>query len=54
MNHDARIVRLNSKHRKDDVRPYFGDAIGWWEGDTLVVETTHIPRSSSSWDRGKT
>ena len=43
MNHDARIIRLNSKHREDDVRPWFGDSIGWWEGDTLVVETTHIP-----------
>ena len=45
MVHDARIVRLNSKHRSDDVRPYFGDSIGWWEGETLVVETTHIPQS---------
>lgn len=45
MNHDARIVRLNGKHRNDAVRPYFGDSIGWWEGDTLVVETTHIPAS---------
>ncbi len=45
MNHDSRIIRLNSKHRTDDVRPYFGDSIGWWEGDTLVVETTHIPQS---------
>jgi hypothetical protein len=45
MNHDPRIIRLNSKHRTDDVRPYFGDSIGWWEGDTLVVETTHIPQS---------
>ncbi len=45
MVHDARIIRLNSKHRTDDVRPYFGDSIGWWEGDTLVVETTHIPQS---------
>jgi hypothetical protein len=45
MVHDARIVRLNSKHRTDGIRPYFGDSIGWWEGDTLVVETTNIPPS---------
>jgi hypothetical protein len=45
MVHDARIVRLNSKHRTDDIRPYFGDSIGWWDGDTLVVETTNIPQS---------
>lgn len=43
MNHDARIIRLNSEHRNDEVRPWFGDSIGWWEGDTLVVETTNLP-----------
>jgi hypothetical protein len=47
MNHDARIVRLNAKHRADDVRPYFGDSIGWFEGDTLVVETDHIPQTQA-------
>lgn len=45
MVHDARIIRLNSKHRTDGVRPYFGDSIGRFEGDTLVVETTNIPQS---------
>jgi hypothetical protein len=52
MVHDARIVRLNAKHRTDGLRPYFGDSIGWFEGDTLVVETTNIPQSqqfSGSW-----
>jgi hypothetical protein len=44
MVHDARIVRLNAKHRTDGLRPYFGDSIGWFEGDTLVVETTNIPQ----------
>lgn len=45
MNHDVRQIRLNSKHRADDVRPYMGDSIGWYEGETLVVETTHIPQA---------
>jgi hypothetical protein len=47
MVHDTRIVRLNAKHRTDDVRPWFGDSIGWWEGDTLVVETTQIPEKQA-------
>jgi hypothetical protein len=45
MIHDTRIIRLNGKHRTDDVRPYMGDSIGHWEGDTLVVETTNIPEA---------
>ncbi|MCR5874450.1 hypothetical protein LRS10_09880 [Phenylobacterium sp. J426] len=56
MNHDLRVIRLNGKHRTDGVRPYFGDSIGWWEGDTLVVETVNIPRSqqfAGSWENLK-
>ena len=40
MSHDVRLVRLNAKHRTDGVKPWFGDSIGHYEGDTLVVETT--------------
>jgi len=40
--HNARIVRLNAKHRTDGVREWGGDAIGWYEGNTLVVETTGL------------
>jgi hypothetical protein len=42
--HDIRVVRLNGKHRTDGLRPAMGDSIGWWEGDTLVVETTNLPQ----------
>jgi hypothetical protein len=38
----ARIVRLNSKHLPAQIRPLFGDSIGWWDGNTLVVETTNF------------
>jgi hypothetical protein len=47
MIHDARIIRLHSTHRTDGVRPWFGDSIGWWEGDTLVVETTNLPEAQA-------
>ena len=43
MVHDARVIRLGAtKHAPSQVRPWFGDSIGHWEGDTLVVETTNI------------
>ncbi|MGD2131632.1 MAG: hypothetical protein PVI23_02505 [Maricaulaceae bacterium] len=40
MIHDTKVIRLDSEHRDDGVRPWMGDSIGWYEGDTLVVETT--------------
>ncbi len=42
MNHDARVIRLNGKHVHPNIRPWMGDSIGWWEGDTLVAETTNF------------
>lgn len=42
MNHDARIIRLDSDHLEDGFSPWMGDSIGHWEGDTLVVETTNF------------
>ena len=42
MVHDMRVVRLGERHRTDGVRPWMGDSIGWWDGDTLVIETTNF------------
>ena len=42
MVHDARIIRLNSDHGSDENRKWLGDAVGRWEGDTLVVETKNF------------
>ena len=40
--HTVRVVRMNSEHLPAAVRSRAGDAIGWWEGDTLVVESTNF------------
>ncbi len=42
MVHDARVIRLNGEHAPPEVRRWLGDSIGWWEGDTLVVDTTNF------------
>jgi hypothetical protein len=47
MIHDTRVVRLHGGHRTDGVRPWMGDSIGHWDGDTLVVETTNIPQAQN-------
>jgi hypothetical protein len=38
----ARVIRIGGKHVPAAIRPMFGDAIGWWDGDTLVVENTNF------------
>ncbi|MDX1384075.1 MAG: hypothetical protein R3190_10560 [Thermoanaerobaculia bacterium] len=47
MIHDARIVRLardgsRPEHAPPYIKSWSGDSIGWWEGDTLVVDTTNF------------
>ena len=42
MVHDARIVRLNSEHPSPEERKWLGDSIGWWEGDTLVIDSVNF------------
>lgn len=45
-NRDARIVRMNSRHNPAALTSWLGDSIGWWEGDTLVVQTQHFVAAS--------
>jgi hypothetical protein len=42
MIHDARIVRMNAQHLPQNIRRLMGDSVGYWEGDTLVVDTTNF------------
>jgi hypothetical protein len=45
--HDTRIIRLKGGHIPENVRPFMGDSIGHFEGNTLVVETTNFPQSDA-------
>ncbi len=43
MIHDARIIPLDKEaHIDDDIRLWTGDSRGYWDGDTLVVETRNF------------
>ena len=42
MVHDARVVRMNAEHIPAHITRWMGDSIGWWDGDTLVVDTTNF------------
>lgn len=49
MIHEARIVRLHHKeHIPDAIRQWTGDSIGWYEGDTLVVQTNNFNAKSQT------
>jgi hypothetical protein len=44
MIHDARVIPLHgAAHLPPQIRQYFGDSRGRWEGDTLVVDVTNFP-----------
>jgi len=48
MIHDARVIPMTGQpHLPEDVRQLHGDSRGYWEGDTLVIETTNYSASAS-------
>jgi hypothetical protein len=40
--HESRVVPIDAKHREDLGPTYMGDAVGHWEGDTLVLDVTNF------------
>ena len=49
MAHDARVIpiyasaeKARASYRPSAIKPWFGDSVGWWEGDTFVMESINI------------
>src|SRR5258706_230161 len=42
---EVRIIPFATVHSGPEQHLLFGDSIARWEGDTLVIETTNLPRS---------
>ena len=53
MNHNARIIPLDGRPR-GSLRQWVGDSRGFWDGDTLVVETTNFLRETNFMRGGAT
>lgn len=49
MAHDVRIIPLTDKpHLTDKIGLWHGDSRGYWDGDTLVIETTNYSDASAT------
>lgn len=52
--HEARVIPLNSPHANQNMRQWFGDSRGHWEGDTLVVDVTNFSNRTTFRKSGTT
>ena len=42
-NHELRVIRLTDRAAlPPQLHPWMGDSVGWWDGDTLVVQSTNF------------
>ncbi len=55
MVHDARIIPIyasaavaRAAHKPAVIKPWLGDSVAWWDGDTLVAETRNVHPVQSS------
>ena len=53
MAHDMRIIPIYATAQKakashGPINRWLGDSVGWWQGDTLVVESLHVPAMEGS------
>ena len=49
MNHDVRVAPIfasakeaRAHHGPAAIRPWLGDSVAWWDGDTMVMETRNV------------
>jgi hypothetical protein len=49
MAHDVRIIPIfasegdaKAHHKPNVIKPWLGDSVAWWDGDTLVAETINV------------
>jgi hypothetical protein len=49
MAHDVRVIPIfkdaataKAGHKPNVIKPWLGDSVAWWEGDTLVAETINV------------
>lgn len=47
MVHNARIVKMDTSEHRRAPRDWEGDSVGYWDGDTLVVDTRYFARATS-------
>ena len=38
----ATAAEARAHHKPSAIKPWFGDSVGWWEGDTFVMETINV------------
>jgi hypothetical protein len=51
MVHDSRIIPMDGReHLPGDMQQWMGDSRGYWDGDTLVVETTNFTEKTASFN----
>lgn len=55
MVHDARIIPIyasaeqaKASHKPAVIKPWLGDSVAWWDGDTLVAETKNVNPTQES------